>query len=61
MTGNTVGHLETGDLWLNSGKWVLPKNTYHQVKRNCFEETISENADGCSRREHDTLNKRIIK
>ena len=37
------------------------KNTYHQVKRNCFEETISENADGCSRKEHDTLNKRITK
>jgi hypothetical protein len=48
-----VGHLETGDLWLNSGIFILPENTYHQVKKNCFAETISENANGCSRREHD--------
>ena len=28
-----MGHLETGDLWLNSGIFILPENTYHQVKK----------------------------
>ena len=32
-----MGHLETGDLWLNSGIFILPENTYHQVKKNVLQ------------------------
>jgi hypothetical protein len=55
-----VGHLETGDLWLNSGIFILPENTYHQVKKNVLQKRFLK-MQMVVLEENMTFKKRIIK
>ena len=55
-----MGHLETGDLWLNSGIFILPENTYHQVKKNVLQKRFLK-MQMVVLEENMTFKKRIIK
>ena len=60
-TGNTVGHLETGDLWLNLSIFILPENTYHQVKKKIVLQKRFLKMQMVVLEENMTFKKRIIK